>query len=329
MSATTPPGGVELSPGAATNVPITVRNDGGSVSEPVAVALNLPPGVHAVDAAGGGAPMAFAQGGAPISVNCPGGDGTVVCKTGSGLEPGQSATLNFRLKADDDAEGGTVTGSVTAGVQINVQVSVKVTVKQPPDAVVLEAQGDGLSAFPWTRNPLVYVRVRNTGETTKPVTVTFDHPLWQWWSLRGFPCAPSGEGATCTTTSALAPGQHVNLWVRLKGRPDDGRVTITATLGKASAQPVTIDFGCWHHWCGKDPLPTTTPPSSSTTTPTTPSKPTPSKPSSTPPTTTETKPTSEPPASTTTTSAPPRPGTNPGPKQPTVTPEKGFGWLTG
>ncbi|MEV6621929.1 hypothetical protein AB0M71_13620 [Amycolatopsis sp. NPDC051114] len=310
-------------------LPVTVRNDGGSLSEPVAVALNLPPGVRAIDAAGGGAPMAFAQDGAPMSVNCPGGEGTVVCKTGAGLQPGQSATLNFRLQADEDAQGGTVTGSVTAGVQINVAVSVKVTVKQPQEAVVLEAQGDGLSAFPWTRNPLVYVRVRNTGETTKPVTVTFDHPLWQWWSLRGFPCAPSGEGATCTTKTALAPGQHVNLWVRLKGRPDDGRVTITAQLGKASAGPVTVDFGCYHHWCGQDPLPTTTPPTPSTT-PTKPTKPTPSKPSSTPPaTTTETKPTTEPPTSTTTTSAPPRPTGKPGNQPPTVTPEKGFGWLTG
>ena len=127
MSATSPPGGVELSPGSATNLPITVRNDGGSVSEPVAVALELSPGVHAVNAGGGGAPMAFAQDSAPISVNCPGGDGTVTCKTSTGLQPGQSATLNFRLQADQDAEGGTVTGSVTAGVQINVLVSVKIT----------------------------------------------------------------------------------------------------------------------------------------------------------------------------------------------------------
>ncbi|WP_372672011.1 sigma-70 family RNA polymerase sigma factor [Amycolatopsis kentuckyensis] len=328
VSATTPPDGVELSPGSATNLPITVRNDGGTLSEPVAVALKLPPGVHAVDTGGGGAPMAFAQDGAPISVNCPGGDGTVTCKTGTGLQPGQSATLNFRLQADQDAEGGTVTGSVTAGVQINVTVSVKVTVRQPPDAVVLEAQGDGLSAFPWTRNPLVYLRVRNTGETTRPVTVTFDHPLWQWWSLRGFPCTTTSDGATCTTKTAVAPGQHVNLWVRLKGRPDDGRVTIGAQLGKASAEPVTIDFGCYHHWCGKDPLPTTS--TSPSATPSKPAPTKPSKPTSTPPTTTsETEPTTEPPASSTTTSAPPRPGTKPGNQPPTVTPEKGFGWLTG
>ncbi|OXM66746.1 sigma-70 family RNA polymerase sigma factor [Amycolatopsis vastitatis] len=329
MSATTPPGGVELSPGTAMSLPITVRNDGGSPSDPVAVALNLPPGVHAVEAGGGSAPMAAVQAPGPISVNCPGGEGTVTCKTGTGLQPGQSATLNFRLQADENAEGGTVTGSVTAGVRINVAVSVKVTVKQPPDAVALEAVGDGLSAFPWTRHPLVYVRVRNTGETTKPVTVTFDHPLWQWWSLRGFPCTPADGGASCTTRGTLAPGQHVNLWVRLDGRPDDGQVTITARLGRASAPPVTVNFGCWRHWCDHDPVPTTTPSPTMPTTPTKPSKPAPSKPSTTPPATTKPDPPTEPPVSSTTTSAPPRPTGKPGDKPPTVTPEKAFGWLTG
>jgi hypothetical protein len=291
----------------------------------VAAALKLPRGVHAVDAGGGGASAARAQAVGPISVNCPGGEGSVTCKTGAGLRPGESVTLNFRLRADEDAEGGTVTGSVTAGVQISVDVSVKVTVKLPRDAVVLEARGDGISAFPWTHNPLVYVRVRNTGETTKPVTVTFDHPLWQWWSLRAFPCAPDGNGASCTTRSALAPGQHVNLWVRLKGRPEDGRVTITAQLGKASAKPVTVDFGCYLRWCDHHPVPPTT----TSTTPTKPPKPTPPKPTPTPPVTTKSEPTTEPKSPTTTTSAPPRPSGKPGDRTPTVSPEKAFGWLTG
>ena len=132
-----------------------MRNDGGSPSEPVAVALNLPPGVHAVPTGGGGAPMAYAQAAPPIAVNCPGGEGTVTCKTGAGLQPGQSAVLTYRLQADDTAQGGTVTGSVTAGVRIRVAVSIQVTVKPPPDAVVLEAETDGLSVFPWERHPLV------------------------------------------------------------------------------------------------------------------------------------------------------------------------------
>jgi hypothetical protein len=331
MSPTTPPGGIELQPGAApVNLPITVRNDGGSPSEPVAVALNLPPGVHAVPAGGGGAPMAYAQAAtpSPIEVKCPGGDGTVTCKTGTGLQPGQSAVLNFRLQADDTAQGGVVTGSVTAGVQIRVEVSVQVVVKPPPDAVVLEAETDGLSAFPWIQHPLVYVRVRNTGQTTKPVTVTFDHPLWQWWSLRGFPCQPTADGASCTTRGAVAPGQHVNLWVRLKGRPADGRVTINARLGTATAPPVTVDFGCWHHWCEPAPLPpTSTTTAPGTTTPTKPSKP--AKPTTPPPAKMTETADPEPPASSTTTSAPPPPGGGPASTEPTAFPEKIFNWLTG
>ncbi|SEB33527.1 RNA polymerase sigma factor, sigma-70 family [Amycolatopsis tolypomycina] len=332
MSATAPPDGVELSPGSAANLPITVRNDGGSLSEPVAVALTLPRGVRAVDTGGGGGAAARAQAPGPISVNCPGGEGTVTCRTGAGLQPGQSATLNFRLEAGEDAEGGTVNVSVTAGVQVSAEVDVKVTVKVPPDGVVLEAQGDGLSAFPWNHHPLVYVRVRNTGETTKPVTVTFDQPLKRWWSLRGFPCTTTDEGATCTTKSALAPGQHVNLWVRLLGRPNEGRVTITAQLGRATAPPVTVDFGCWRLWCGKDPVPTPTPPTTpSIPKPTKPSKPTPTKPTSKPPVTTTEESSGEPPVSTTTTttSAPPRSGGKPGAKPPTVSPELGLRWLIG
>ena len=329
MTATTPPGGVELQPGSApVTLPLTVRNDGGSPSEPVVAALNLPPGVHAVDAGGGGAPMAFAQAAGPIAVNCPGGDGTVVCRTGSGLQPGQSAVLTFRLKADETAAAGsTVTGSVTAGTLIRVAVSVQVTVKPPPDAVVLEALGDGLSTFPWTRNPLVYVRVRNTGQTTKPVTVTFDHPLWQWWSLRGFPCQPTPAGATCTTRGAVAPGQHVNLWVRLKGRPAAGvPVTINATLGTASAPPAKVYFDCWREWCGQ-PVPPTT----SVTPPTKPTKPTKPPTTTSPPPVKTTEPeTTTPPVDSTTTSAPPPPsGGNPGQKPPTVAPEGFFNWLTG
>jgi RNA polymerase sigma factor (sigma-70 family) len=104
----TPPQGVELQAGTPANLPITVRNNGGTCSEPVVVTLKLPPG---------------------ITVSCPGGSGTVTCKTRKGLEPGQSAVLTFRLVADQTTEGGMVTGSVTAGSQLKVSVAVKVNVK--------------------------------------------------------------------------------------------------------------------------------------------------------------------------------------------------------
>ncbi|WP_328606466.1 sigma-70 family RNA polymerase sigma factor [Amycolatopsis sp. NBC_00345] len=350
MSATTPSGDLELQPGAGpVNLPITVRNDGGSLSDPVQVALNLPAGVSAVPVGGGGAVSAFRADSAgaqtqaaPLAVNCPGGTGTVTCKTGSGLQPGQTAVLTFRLLADESAKGGTVTGSVTAGTALKVTVSVKVTVKTPPpDAVLLQADTDGLSAFPWTRNPLVYVRVRNTGETTKPVTVTFDHAIYQSWSLSGFPCESTGSSATCTTRGSLAPDQHVNLWVRLDGRPTrDTPVTVSATLGKAEAKPVQLFFGCWLGICDV-PYPTTgspepsEKPTNSPGTSTSPSKPKkhPS-PSSTPPAQpADPTTTAAPGTPSTSTSAPPDPGSGnsgkPGQTPPTIEPRGFFDWLRG
>ncbi|WP_326568364.1 sigma-70 family RNA polymerase sigma factor [Amycolatopsis rhabdoformis] len=357
MSATTPPDGLELQPGdGPVTLPITVRNDGGSPSDPVDVALNLPPGVSAVPAGGGGGAVGgFSRQAdtqtSQVNVDCPGGTGTVTCKTGSGLQPGQTAVLTFRLQADDSAQGGTVTGSVTAGAKIKVAVRVKVTVKAPPDVLALQADTDGLSAFPWTRNPLVYVRVRNTGKTTKPVTVTFDHALYQSWSLSGFPCHSTGTGATCTTRGALAPGQHVNLWVRLKGRPThNAPVTVSATLGKA-AQQAQVTFGCWLGIC-EVPYPTTgvptpspssdtpssdTPESSDSPTSSSPSKkpthkhePTSSTPPAKPTEPITTTPPSTPPA---TTSAPPTPGNGnsgkPGDTPPSIEPRGFFDWLRG
>lgn len=319
MTASGPTGGVQLEPGEDANLPITVRNDGGTKSEPIAVTLNLPKGVTAVPAGGGGAAgvTGFRQQAAPIAVNCPGGTGTVTCKTGAGLEPGQSAVLTFRLRADETAEpGSVVTGSVTAGSQIKVSVSVKVTVKPPPDALDLRAESDGLSAFPWNRNPLVHIRVKNTGKTTKPVTVTIDHRLLGSWSVYSFPCRPTAEGATCTTRGSVSPGRQVGLWVRLKGRPaDNGPVTVSATLGVARAKPVEVYFGCWHHWCDDSALlppssppslPSKPPSSSETSKPWAPGRPwtPPSKLSPSATTSEPVKPESAPPA---TTSAPPRP----------------------
>lgn len=326
MTASAPSDGVHLEPGEDANLPITVRNDGGTKSEPVSVSLNLPSGVTAVPVGGGRAAgvTGFRQQAAPapIAVNCPGGTSTVTCKTGAGLEPGQSAVLTFRLRADETAEpGSVVTGSVTAGSKIKVSVSVKVTVKPPPDALDLRAESDGLSAFPWNRNPLVHIRVKNTGKTTKPVTVTIDHRLMGSWSVYGFPCRPTGEGATCTTRGSVSPGRQVGLWVRLKGRPaDNGPVTVNATLGVARAKPVEVYFGCWHHWCDDSALlppsnppslpsaPSKSPSSSETTKPWAPGRPwtPPSKKPS--PSATTSEPVKPESTSPTTTSAPPRPG---------------------
>lgn len=246
---------MELQPGSATNLPITVRNDGGTVSEPVVVALKLPPGVAAVPAGGGSAARSLVGESAvppaqnSVSVNCPGGTGTVTCRTGQGLQPGQSAVLLFRLLADETAQPATVTGSITAGSQIKVSVSVKVTVKAPPDAVVLRVGSTWDSAFPWVKHPLVRVDVRNTGPTVKPVTLTLDQQarlvIGNWRAT----CRPTIDGTNCSTKGTLKPGERLHLWLVLQHRPQlDEGVTVTATLGVATVSK-TLYFDCWGPVC--------------------------------------------------------------------------------
>ncbi|MFD2466544.1 sigma-70 family RNA polymerase sigma factor [Amycolatopsis silviterrae] len=347
LSATLPPGGVELQPGGGpVALPITVRNDGNAVSDPVQAKLDLPPGVEAVPANGGGAAGAYsseaaAQSG-PMQVACPGGTGTVTCKTGSGLQPGQSAVLMFRLQANEDAKGGTVKGTVTAGASINVTVNVQVKVKAPKDDLSLAAHAHGA---PWKLKPLIDADVRNTGESTKPVTITFDHRVEGQVSFKQFKCTSGGSSTSCTSVKPLAPGEQASLWVLVDRKPFEGPLTVTvgASLGSASAKPVPVPLGCWWDMC-HDP---TIGPLSSTSVPlpTTPSKShTPSsskhpKPSFTPPTTPssdEETPESTPSNPATTTSAPPNPGPSSKPgkpgnqdkRPPSVEPRGFFGWFT-
>ncbi|WP_208720275.1 hypothetical protein [Amycolatopsis circi] len=341
-----PPSGVELQPGGgAVALPITVRNDGGSVSDPVQATLNLPPGVQAVGANGGGAVGAYsseaaAQSG-PMQIACPGGTGTVTCKTGSGLQPGQSAVLMFRLKADENASGGEVTGSVTAGASVNVSVRVQVKVKAPQDALSLRADTIG----PWF-HPVVRADVQNTGQSTKPVTITFDHSATGPFTVKRFNCTSGDASLSCTSVKPLAPGETAELWVGVDRKPFDGPLTVTvnATLGSASAKPVALPLGCWWDMCHEPtigPLSSTSVPlpTSSTSKSHAPTPPKHPKPSTAPPTSTapdDETPDSTPSTPSTTTSAPPNPGSNSKPgkpdnhdkRPPSAEPRGFFGWFT-
>ncbi|WP_037365933.1 sigma-70 family RNA polymerase sigma factor [Amycolatopsis orientalis] len=352
LSASLPPNGVELQPGGGpVALPITVRNNGTSVSDPVQATLNLPEGVRAVQANGGGAVGAYsseaaAQSG-PMQVACPGGTGTVTCKTGSGLQPGQTAVLTFRLQADENAKGGEVTGSVTAGASLKVDVNVRVKVNPPKDALSLSARAHGV---PWKIKPIIEADVQNTGQSTQPVTITFDHKTDQPFSLKQFKCTLSDTSTSCTSAKPLAPGETTRLWAAVDRKPFDGPLTVTvgASLGSATATPVPVPLGCWWDMCHDPtigplsstsvPLPSTSP-SSPTSKSHEPSSPKPSKPSvplpSTPSSDDDTPdPTSSSPA--TTTSAPPDPSSNGKPgnhgnhgtRPPSAEPRGFFGWFT-
>ncbi|KAA9158912.1 sigma-70 family RNA polymerase sigma factor [Amycolatopsis acidicola] len=295
LTAQGPAGGVELTPGGGpATVPITVRNDGQSVSDPVTASLNLPQGIRAVGpgggggaVGGGGAAAGSARGfslqqadSAPLNVDCPAGTGTVTCSTDRGLQPGETATLTFRLIADQDAQPGEVTGSVSAGSAIRLSVNVPVAVKELQDGVALDVRADWGDPWPWLHPSWVTVDVTNTGQSTKPVTVTLDQPAHLTIGAFQASCT-SGATTTCTSDKALAPNENLRLWFAVDGRQERASVTVTASLGKATASR-TVNADCWYEpFCDGQPSVPVVPP----VTPTVPS------PSLTPTTTTTTSPT--------------------------------------
>ncbi|WP_344056519.1 sigma-70 family RNA polymerase sigma factor, partial [Prauserella halophila] len=210
--------------GGPADLPITVRNNGGTLSDPIDATLNLPPGVRALDGGGGGTTAGAAgsprghsaapagggsspSGGAPRQtsggerITCPGGTGTVTCSTGRGLDPGESMTLVFRLQASADADSGKVTGNLSSGGSVDVSLEVPVTVEPKPappaeDGVRVQASG-------WGR--ALTVEIRNTGDSTKKVTLTSDRPAMT--PDGGMDCSDGpSEPLSCTSTDVLEPG---------------------------------------------------------------------------------------------------------------------------
>ncbi len=303
--------------GDPVDLPLTVRNTGGTVSEPVTAVLNLPDGVSAIPIDGFAAPRLLNLNGArqASTVNCPGGEGTVRCSSGSGLRPGQSVTLLFRLRAAEDSQGGQITGSVSAGSGVRVNVTVRVDVKpeETTDMIRLSAvvKADLLGLFRLWIHPTVVVTATNTGTSSRPVTVNLDQPATLRWSSQEVTCT-SGGGTTCTTTAELAPGESLRIVLKVQAdpwpehQPGRGELSVWATLGVAKDN-VIVPLWEWFPPGQNPPTtfpPTTFPPSSTTTPPTSESTTTPTAEDD--PTTTTT-----PPATTTT---PPTPSSTEPPK---------------
>ncbi|RSM74549.1 hypothetical protein DMH04_39500 [Kibdelosporangium aridum] len=298
------------------------------MSEPVVAALNLPPGVSAVGTSRMAGSGLLRLNGAmqADSVSCPGGTGTVTCTNGRGLQPGESVTLLFRIVASEDSQGGTITGTISAGSAVSVSISVRVDV-QPPvrkDGVSLYAFQDWLSIPLPGRHRMAGIQTvaKNTGESTKQATVTFDQPAEMLTAWPAATCTSNGATTSCVTSEPLKPGDSFYLRVRLKDRPGGGvdrehppywqysKVLVTASIGTASAS-TTVKLPWWSWPVPPDPKPTTTtttppktttPPRSTTkpsVTTTTPPKVTPPKETSTPGKTTDPT-TTKPPTTTTT-----------------------------
>ncbi|MDQ0377321.1 sigma-70 family RNA polymerase sigma factor [Amycolatopsis thermophila] len=309
ITAEGPTSALELEPGGdPVALPITVRNNGGTVSDPVSATLNLPPNIRAVPAGGGGGGAGGygmqAQAG-PLLVDCPPGTGTVTCTTPRGLQPGETAVLTFLLKADAGATSGQVTGSVNAGADIRLSVDVPVSVAEAPDRLALDAKAAWSEQPAWGHSAWLSVDVTNTGPNTKPVTLLIDDEARV--VLGGFraACTSGPAATTCTSVNALKPGEHLRLWFELDRPWQQARtVTVSATLGTAHVAR-TVTFDCGFPFCDVPPPPALAPSLPTTTTTTSGSRttsPEPTTSSSSAPTTTTTTTTTSSTTTTTTTS---------------------------
>jgi hypothetical protein len=262
LSVPSPPG-LTLVPGAGpADLPFTITNNGGSPSEPVSAMVNLPPGVSAVGASRMIGEPLLTLNGPSSSVTCPAGTATVTCSSGHGLQPGESVTLVFRIVATETSVGGIITGTVNAGSSISVSVSVKVDV-QPP----VKKDGVSIYAFPdWVSIPVpglahapaVQAIAKNTGESTKQITVTVDENATLLSAFPSATCTSTGASTSCVTDRTLQPGERFYLRVRLKDWWSDDRdrselpkwssrkVHLSATLGTASASAeIRLPWWSW------------------------------------------------------------------------------------
>ncbi|MBB4675781.1 sigma-70 family RNA polymerase sigma factor [Crossiella cryophila] len=284
LSASAPSEPVQLTPGGApVDLPVTVRNSGTGVSEPVTAALNLPPGVLA-EVPGAGQRFArtgvLAQGAKAIGISCQGGTGKISCVTGRGLEPGESVTFGFRLSAGPDVQPGRITGNVNAGASISLSLSeVTVRVKQN-DALELRAE---TWHHGWWWPIRMDVTAINRGTREAPLTVTITLPertVSFAWTKH---CKGFGNVVTCT--GRLKPGERVvfRTWLTSLGVIKD-EARVSGTLGEAKAE-ITVPIHIREHPGPVDPdrppnppVPGTTTPTTTTTTPVKPTTPSSRKP---------------------------------------------------
>lgn len=332
LNAAGPSGGVTVTPGqGAVALPVTVGNTGTAPSTPITATLHLPNGVVAGNGATAAVPNAqptthsmdahpidfvptLAQSGSTTTVQCPGGTGTVTCTTPGDLAPGDTVIMLFRVTAMSAATDGTITGTVSAGgMSVAIDVAVHVL---PFDALTLNATIDVWDSWwnwLWDGSPVLDVIATNTGTSTKPITVTVARPGTVWSAEPG--ClgerrAADRTGATCTSSTPIAPGKSLHVRFRLydlKARSDT--ITVTATLG-ADTVTQTVTFTpprCEWLWCWQPPGHGGPPPGRSSAPPTT---------TTTPPPTTKPSRAHTPPPSPSPTTKHPTP--TPGP--PTTTP---------
>jgi RNA polymerase sigma factor (sigma-70 family) len=247
--------------GDPVDLPLSVRNNGGSRSGPPSSTLAWPPGVTAIPAGPSGfagGPLLRLNAAAAGTVHCPGGITSVTCRAPAGLAPGDSVIMVFRLVAAAGSLGGEITGTVSDGTSASVPVRVRVVVRPPAtvDGVTVLATGEWFdTVLPGLIGKrLVHVTATNTGTSAKPITLTVDRTGGRLNSTHQVACAAKGLLTSCTTADPVPPGGVVTLSFRINTgllglHCPDGAVTAGATLG-AAKDSVDVTTVCW-----KLPLP--------------------------------------------------------------------------
>ena len=353
LNAAGPAEPITLTPGqGAVNLPLTIRNTGDAPSDPVTAVLHLPPGVsalgnatqlgsHSLDSQRIGkprpprTPQPTATTNEPPppagSISCPAGTGTVTCTTPTGLPPGGSVVMVFRLTAALGTQPGEITGTISAGSAVAVTISVRVQVPALVDRLALRADVDEFDSWwnwLWDGSPVLDIEATNVGTSTKPVTVVVDRAGALWQGQPGFTCTGLHEQVKCTTDTPLAPKQSAHLKLRLTHlRTESDVVDVTGTLG-VDTESVQVKIrrpDCPLYWClpgppndVTTPAPGTSQPPTDTRTapPTTTTQPTRDHGPAPGPTATPTRPND--PATTTTTAPPTTTTKPPPPAQPPV-----------
>lgn len=220
VSASVPDDGLTVDAGGrATDLDVTVRNDGAVTAERTAVELTLPPGVSAVSPDDGTEVRTSAV--SPVA--CPEGEGTVVCTVSDALAPDDQKVLRFRVAASPEADSGTARGRVTATGADPARFTVPITVRQ--DVVELDVSSVGR---------LVRVTVRSAGVRAADASVSLDAPGLVLHSHR-LRCDRGDHTLDCVSRSPLDPGDTARLWAHVPLLSGIDTVTVTATIGEDTA----------------------------------------------------------------------------------------------
>ncbi|MBO0840162.1 MAG: hypothetical protein J2O49_05020 [Sciscionella sp.] len=165
------------------------------------------------------------------------------CSSAGQLQPGKTVKLVYHLKAGPNAKGGTITGNVTAGAGIALQLKVTVKVKPTPTPTPPPPPSDDVKIVSadvswwswslfggWSGYAGVDVTVKNTGASTKPVTITLTDDT-------------GGSGCTGTAhIQSLAPGKSDTVEVDADCDSAHDRMQVTATLGNDTTKPFPVQW---------------------------------------------------------------------------------------